>query len=480
MENTKSTEMDSQFWGTWEDILSTRRFLTFDTFLISEMGFGEATDEAGERIRQQAFRKFRKLTGHFAFASLPTIRKWFGIGGIAKPSRELVYGICLELQTGRKKAEEYLTIGLGEEGFRYSDYREMIYLYGLEQKLTFEQCRELVERYESNWCRERLPDVHREYLQLKSKFEEIKLLEPSAFLNWMVTNQNWFKGYSQRTMDILQQCKKEVLSFIRKEAKERLDSLLSETDFKEWRSKKNYEELNQREVLKRYIRTHQEGQYYKISQNMCDNILELSQIVYSELEANSKLLAEVFSTSGKRSGTRKRKGFRNIHNVTSKHLSDLFNIPMQKEREMYVRLAYQSLAHIENESVCPDWIPDLLRSSTKSKIEFHNVEEARTWLKRYSSEQKRRCLHVQRNDILPMAHYIAQHRYLEEITDKNLAYNARDAKACFVELANQLLCSCRMAPLSADYELDAILLLCFQPEEMYSFSEILDMAEERA
>lgn len=51
------------------------------------------------------------------------------------------------------------------------------------------------------------------------------------------------------------------------------------------------------------------------------------------------------------------------------------------------------------------------------------------------------------------------------------------AKRNFVSMANEMLKLCQMAPLNKEYELDAVLLSCFQPDEMYSYSEILELAK---
>lgn len=44
-------------------------------------------------------------------------------------------------------------------------------------------------------------------------------------------------------------------------------------------------------------------------------------------------------------------------------------------------------------------------------------------------------------------------------------------------MANKMLKLCQMAPLNKEYELDAVLLSCFQSDEMYSYSEILELAK---
>ena len=56
-------------------------------------------------------------------------------------------------------------------------------------------------------------------------------------------------------------------------------------------------------------------------------------------------------------------------------------------------------------------------------------------------------------------------------------YDQESAKSLFVEMANVTLSSCGMSVLNPDFQLDAILLACFQPEEMYSYEELIDTLE---
>lgn len=476
MEKSRKWKEDNQFIDCWEKINSSNNFLAFDTFVIRELGFEFVTKEELEQIRRPAFLKFRKKTKHYDFASMPTMRRWFGIGGIAIPDREQVFAICLALKTGTDKAGEYLTVGLGESSFQFRDYRELIFHYGLYNELTYEECQSLIQRFEVQWIPNLSGESEEEEKKFLLEYNRIKKKRSQELLSWMLQYSDFFMGYSQKTLDVLMTCRKEVIEFIRREAKDKLESLLAETDYATWRKGKKYQNLSMREVLRRYVKAHQSSSYYKVSQNMRDNILELSQIAYSKLEANSKLLSEVFSISRKKEKQKGGKIFRNVKGMTSKHLSDLFNIPLQKKRFFLMRQGNYKLCDLAPEVTCPEWFQEMADICAKKHPDFATVQEAREWLTYYYSEQKRRCIDISRNDILPLAHYIAQHRYLEELNRKNDVYNAEQAKREFIILANKVLEQCQMAPIDENYELDAVLLTCFQPDEMYSFSEILDMA----
>lgn len=477
MEKVKEREEDNHFLDCWEEKNADCTFLDFAAFIIREMGFSFHTKEELEQVRRPAFLKFRKLTGRHSFASMPTMRRWFGIGGNATPGREQVFAICLALKTGPDQAERFLTVGLGETSFLFQDYRELIFHYGLYKKLTYTVCQSLIHRFEDQWSPSFPETPGMDRTSFFREYKAAKEKAPQAFLLWMLQCQDFFVGYSPETLDVLMACRKEITEFIRREARDKLRSLLAETNYTTWRKNRRFQNLGMRDILRRYVRTHQSDSYYKVSENMGDNILELSQIAYSGLEANSKLLAEIFSTSKQEKSQKERKLFHNVKGMTAKRLSDLFNIPIQKKRSFLMKKSNCRLCSFAPDVTCPDWFVEMADECARKHPAFATVEEARKWLSYYLSEQKRRCIDVCRNDILPLVHYIAQHRYLEELGKRNDVYNAKKAKQEFVTLANETLALCRMAPVSEDYELDTLLLLCFQPEEMYSFAEVLDLAE---
>jgi hypothetical protein len=138
-------------------------------------------------------------------------------------------------------------------------------------------------------------------------------------------------------------------------------------------------------------------------------------------------------------------------------------------------MSYQLLDVPEDAAPSKDFY-ETVENCTKKHPRFLNVREAKQWLKNYYSEQKRRCIEINRGDILPFIHYISQHRYLELINGEKQDYNFEQAQENFVTLANETLRRCHMSLINKERELDAMLLDCFQPEEMFSFAEILDMS----
>ena len=89
-----------------------------------------------------------------------------------------------------------------------------------------------------------------------------------------------------------------------------------------------------------------------------------------------------------------------------------------------------------------------------------------------NKDNKRRCLLLQRDDILPMLLYLAQQRYTREKED---IYDKEEAKQYFVDMANSALNTCNMPVINEAFRLDFLLLQCFSDEEMFSYSEILSV-----
>ncbi len=479
MDKRQRKKDDELFYQVLTELAKNQCFLSFDTFLIQQMGFAFENKAELEEVRRPAFLEFRKQTKQYEFATLPTLRKWFGIGGVAKPKREQVFEIALSLGLERDALNEYLTVGLGEMPVQISDYREIIYLYGMEKHLLFSDCEEMIRNYETNMPYEIVYEHKASAKWLWDEFETKKKLSQQEFVDWLLLNSKKFKGYSQRVMDNMYQLRSNVLTQVRREAKERLDSLLAETDYEKWAKSRRSTVESEREIIKKYVGNRRHTRYYKTSKNMGDNIIELSKLAYSELEANSRVLAEVFSGSKRASGGQRgeKKMFQDIRSMTAKHMSDLFNIPVQKERAMCACAAWNSLKELAVTETCPEWVVDMHTKYTRGAQELTTLEAAVDWLMIYTQEQRRRCVHICRNDILPLVHYVAQHTYTQKLNSTAEEYNMVKGRRRFVTLANQTLKKCGMAPVNSQFEMDAVLLACFQPEEMYSYTEVLDMVE---
>lgn len=459
-----------------ENIKEHKKFRDFSLFIMEKMGIVmEDIIENESEMRREAFLTFRKRTKNAAIASLPTIRRWFGIGGISVPDREQIYQMCFAMGLSAKETQEYLFYGIYEPSFQVNDYQETILVYGLENHKTYEECQEMMEELEKQM------DQKLEFIQtcgtqmLLSEFHGHKHLPWHQFMEWMLEKAPYFKGYSKTTLKYFMKYKKSILGYIKQDAKDELGRLLAETDYENWCKKHPFLPKESRKKIRKYMYAHSGSGHNMLSQDLCESIKELLPIAYSRLDTNTHLLAEIFCSNRNEPSEKENMGFRTVTKMTGKHLSDLLNIATQKERFFHIQQAWHSLEEVNGEEECPEWIQKMGQEYSRKKHKFENVEQARAWLKEYRSEHKRRCIQIKRSDLLPMVLYVAQRRYLEEIDHDMAKYQRVDALKEFEDLANSTLTACNMCELSEEYQLDVVLRACYQKGEMYSYSELLEM-----
>lgn len=446
----------------------SKEFQRFDKFIQIQMGTAEKTDCARE-----AFLEFRRRTHRADIASLPTMRRWFGIGTFHKPTREHVIHMCFALGLSEEQAQEYLKKGLSEPGFQVNNYQELIFLYGIVNHYTYEECLSMMRQFEQNFDREFTYSNHAATQQINQKFEQVKLYPRDEFLLWMADHADWFKGYSRTTLDYLIQYRKIILTAARKEQEERLYCMLEEIGFYQWLAK-HPAQSESRESIRYYLRR-KNTKGYHISEHMKENVLELVQVVYQEKDTNISIIREIYEVAKNKQGGQPRHYGKTgqIRRVSNKYLSDLFSIPFQRERAGWVLSAVRNLERIPAEMACPPEINEKAEQYFHLMRPFSTVGEALERLYHEKKEQKRRCIVIQRSDLLPLILHAAQFCYRMETMDKR--YDAKEAKTYFEQFANAALTACNMAPIDRTYELDTALLTCFQPEEMYGYPDVLEV-----
>lgn len=450
---------------------SKHEFVRFDTFLIKELGYDVSVID--DDIRMEAFNRFRELTGNHMFASVATMKKWFGIAGFATPRREQVYEICFMLHVPEEKVSDYFTVGLSAPAFQINDYQEAIFMYGIHKELSFDECLRLIEMFENNLEENRVFDHTQMTYQLRNQFNIKKELSETEFIAWMLDYSSLFKGYSKTSLDYLETLRNEIIKQMKKDASERLNEYLAETGYELWKRKNSKIGEEEKNVIKRYIKKLKNDKISKLSGDIVSNINELYKIVYGEAGANTQLLAEVYSSKnniGKYPDWIKR--------VDAKYLSDLFNIPDQKERQIRSRQAVVELRGMSDNAPCPAWIVYLIEKYSKEEHKKLTVKEAKEWLEKDMSEHKRRCHIVQRGDLLPLILHMAQNKHMQVIHYDYSQYDSAIAKEEFVRIANATLSACNMEPLSDAYQLDVALSACFQQDELFSYLDIIDALAE--
>ncbi len=443
-------------------------FMRFDDFIV-----GKFTTVKGrtltDAVRKDAYQNFISSIGHVEIANPATMRRWFGLSGYAKPNRVHIFHMAFCLKLSRQETEEYLVKGLNENTFQINDYHEMIYLYGIENSMSFEQCQGMIDIFEKNLSIDIEVSYTRNTRQMQEQYEQRKRLPVNEFILFMVDNIMYFKGYSNTALIYLLEYRKQVLIFIRKDAKKRLEEFLNETDYREWKRRNFlFKKEDSYDLVRRYLKSSHKR---AVPDMLANNILELSKIAYSTLDNSSLVHGELFSGDG---GLYSKSRHSEVRNMSMKHMSDLLRVAQQKEQAMRVLAAIGILENADKRADCPGEIQELLEGLTGDENHSWCCGDALLWLQNYQKEHKRRQLVVQRGDLLPFVLYVTQQRYIEQIHGNMELYRQRDAVKLFRQAADNVLTACNMQPLQDNRELDAVLLACFQEEEMYGYPDVLE------
>lgn len=448
-------------------------YMRFDRFLIRRMGYElKGSPEQQEAARKQAYLTFLHRISKENPASLPTIRRWFGIYDFTAPSREQIFRIAFALELGLQETEEYLVQGLRAPSFQINDYSEMIAMYCLEHRRGYAEYQSMVLEYEGSLQRQQeiLRESNTQWLF--RQFEFVKQYDEEQFMRWMWENAGIFKGYSMTVQEYLDKYREHVVEYMRTDTKKRLELLLSETGYAAWR-KKRIHATGEKEgqLIRKYIKWDARNKKSEIPEHLGKSILELAKLAYSENGLNARLLSELFTLPKSSPSKQAELPAHTIRAVSGKYLSDLFHIPERNEMRIRVRQAIQELKRLERDAACPDYILNIIEKYGRRGLCVADVGEALEWLEEFDGESRRRRLVVKRDDLLPMILYVAQQRYLK----KGGAYCCSAAKRMFTDLANATLIACNMAPLDENYVYDMILLACFQEEEMYGYEDVLEL-----
>ena len=459
-----------EFQKNVREWLNRKKEHTFDRFMIHQMGYRLAHEDDSD-TRWSAYQTFREKTGHRKLASEPTMKRWFGIGGSAVPGRETLFAICFALSLDAEGAGRFLTEGLREPSFQINDYQEIIYLYGFEHGMEQGECDEMAAGFEEkldmdlSFCQ-----THSTH-ELRKQYQVKKELPKEEFLAWMTENGRYFKGYSRTALDYFSRYKKLILESVREEAEIILNRLLEDTEYVSWKRRRLIRETNL-ETIRRFVYSNK-----KIDADLRKDILELAQVTFSPQEPNSLFIRELFSFNY--DALSSHMDTRRVLRMTEKRMSDLLGTAIQRKKQIRAVSSCRLLEKVDGEKDCPEQILTLIREFDQDPgiPEQVSVSWAHKWLQQFQKKQKRRCLLLQRGDILPMVIYMVQKYYLKNISSDIRQYNREEAVRYFEEVANATLLSCNMALLNQEYDTDSLFYLCFQENDMYSLADVLDEIE---
>lgn len=454
--------------------LRDKQFKTFDVFIITYLGFaGEELAADGDEVRRRAYHEFLHRTGNERPASLPTIRRWFGIHSRREPSRRQVMGIALSLHLGVDEAEQFLMKGIAEPSWQINDYTEMIAMYCLENQTGLVKYEEMVAEYREHLSSDVQISHESNTRWLFQQFEYLRGLPKDEFLYWMWEHAGIFKGYSRTAQEYLEKYRQQIVGYIRRDMKEQLNLLLSETNYENWRMKRRVRKnTGEGETIRHYINWAMKSGKGGISEDLAGNILELSKLVYSDAGQNTRLLSELFSAVDTSIAATEEDGDnrRVIKAVTPKYLSDLFNIPVRNELLLQARQLLSELEEADGNGPCPEKVQEMAGSRTP----ISSAGEAREWLREFIREGKRRRRIIGRSDLLPMVLYVSQQVYQTEWDADGQSYNREKALRVFRDMADATLLACNMAPLDEEYFLDAVLISCYREREMFGYTDVIE------
>ncbi len=430
----------------------------FDLFLIKEwIESYDGMGECGKEIRKQAYQAFRKALKGSRPADLHTMRRWFGLEGVSKPNREMVFHIALSLQLTPEQTEKYLIKGLLLPGIQVNDYREFIYLYGIEHCLDWQICEDMIAFYEKHLPEATILSDEKCTQILWDFYDIIRSYEPEDFLVEMGKRAPYFKGYSKNVLEHYLNIQAELKDLMRQEAAQELDFLFQSQAFVNWCKKNQIStgQEKQEEVIVKFLQNESRRTTSALSKEEAEYYRKMARQAYGKGIYQSDILTEIYaaampSEAGGKGRYRKERGEHiGIRLLSDKYLSDLLHIAEQKEREINL---IQQFYHTSE-------------------------EEKRSKLKIQLRHQKQRCHIVEREDMLPLLHYLAQKKYLLKIENDEMNYSQKEAQAYFTHMANVVLEACQMEPLNRNYALDALLLSSFQEEEMLSISDMIEECE---
>lgn len=471
---------EADFEKTVADIKNNMLFMSFDRFLIGKMMPELVLEKViPEEIRIEAYHVCMKQMDDVKVASVQTIQRWFGLHGISIPNREMIFRLGFALHLSVVEVEEYLKQGIGQPGFQMSDYREVIYYYGFYHGFSQGQAWEMIDRFEQMMPLEEVL-IHSKYTERLWKLFTGKMdLPEDDYLKWMLQYSAHLKGYSRTVLEYLQSFRQEILEEICRYAEQRMQSLLWETHFFQWEEKKHLSPRKRAKSIPKYLSCAEEGSGKCVSDALARSILEWLEITQLSSQANEKFLMELYASAWEQdrlSGEIKKKVSHQLYfnMMDQKYLSELFTVGDQRERQMNLLRLQRYLQEESIDKKCPERLWNRAQELGYTK-ESRDMKDVAAWVRDACAHQSRRCRMIHRSDLLTLVFYLAQLRYLRHMEETGENYIPETGQKMLLELADATLTACNMEKFDGKhYLLDATLWQCYQKEEMYSLSDLID------
>lgn len=447
--------------------------VSFCDFIVSKMLDVSTEQKFTKDDKRVAYHIFiEKIKDEYP-ASIPTMKRWFGVLEFSKPKREHILKIGFALNLTVSEVNEYLLVGNQEPELQVNDYREWVYMYGYENHKTYEECEKMISAFSHQLNLQHKLQQRSNTNNLKRYFDEIKNVDETMYVSWMIDHAELFKGYSATALHYFEKYKHQVFLCVKKDANNQLNELLAQTDYYTWKKTQVLSTKSEHDKILQFVKQARRRKTRRYPDEVMDGIVELSRIAYLEKESDRFLLSVVYApevNAAKQYSFKKQP----LYNMTIKHLSDLMNIARHKNCELQLLLIQVALEHYNPEDLCPKEIVNFGLEQFQQSWEQSCVKDVLDWVLYKQKEGKRRQIVVSREDLLPLILYVSQHKYTEFCEQDNSEYNQKIAKQQFIDAANAVLNACCMTQINEEYLLDHLMMLCFQENEMYSYSDILE------
>ncbi|MCR5586007.1 MAG: hypothetical protein K6F77_00555 [Lachnospiraceae bacterium] len=376
-----------------------------------------------------------------------TMKKWYSDDTFSVPSRYQILKVCVALSLSIDEAEDFLINGIQSYSFQINDYQEFIYMYAISNSLTYDESAEMVAFFETMLTEDIQFSQSSDTFKLKEIFELHKHDSKENFLKVMIKNMPLFKGYSLSVLNTFKSLMDDIFVYIQQDSEDELKLDLQSTNFDEWKltTKRNEGETDL-QYIERYIHSASRSKKSNVpDKDTLKQISWLAHKAYAAKNKNTNLIKELYSIPPMNLPFDKSL-------LTDKTLSELLSIGEQKQILVSMKIGL------------------------KEAIDGIDEEAIKEYKKKFKS-QKQRVHNIQRNDLLPMIHYIATRKYLQQCSDEDTSYNEKAAVKFFEAYANTILDKCQMAHINKAYVMDYILISCFTKDEIYSFADAIEVLQ---
>lgn len=460
-------------------------FEGFDYYLIkkwagveNEVCFEDLNDEEIMALRKRAHRNFNKAIKGKNVANSRTIRKWFGYDETALPKRETLFRLAFALGLTAEETSDYLVNGMLAPSFQINDYMELIYMYGLDNSLTYEDCTRMIAVYEksAHYDTEYIQGNHTS--QLWEMYGINKNCLPEEFLEWMLQNEAMFKGYSKTVLDCFIKLTNDIQECIRSDAREYLHELVTENGYNEWK-KSGGRSGDMHELVPGFIRRFLGRDKEEDKVKLVKSMKNAYTLAYGE-SRTTNIVKNIYmhetlinSISGMENFVNRAIGT-SFSSRTDKYMSQILSISVQKSYQMQLKIILSYLVELDDNATCPEEIINLIDEHGVTMAKYKDVGSCRRKVNSLLTNQTQNCELIGRDDILPLVHYLAQRQYANMMKEDDILYDMEQARNHFENLANAILNRCQMALISPEYRLDYLMLSSYCKEDMYSLVEMIE------